>query len=357
MRLCFAYMHLVQKLPDNPLDIIGDIHGELSALVRLLQQLGYDAQGRHPQQRQLVFVGDLIDRGPDSHGVVQLVQKLVEAGNARCILGNHEINLLIDDVKDGSGWFFDERHQQDLKNYAPFKRTPPGQRQAFKDFLGSLPVALVRDDIRIVHAAWTTAAIEAVESITLGTVTEQYKMWDYAAQTTARASGLYERYLGEKERWASELEDESRPPPFLYSIAEYEATQQMINPLKVLTSGVEVQAETPFFAGNRWRFSDRVSWWDDYDEPVPVVIGHYWRLIKPMNSANMPRYTQLFKDIAPNAWHGKRHNVFCIDYSVGARWRDRKASRSVEQSRFRLAALQWPENRLVFDSGETMATI
>lgn len=357
LRLCFTYMHLVKRLPENPLDIIGDIHGEYAALVRLLTHLGYDAHGRHPQQRSLVFVGDLIDRGPDSHSVLQLVQQLVESGNAWCILGNHEINLLIDDVKDGSGWFFDERHQQDLKNYAPFRRTPSHQRQAFKDFLGSLPIALYRDDIRVVHAAWTTAAIQAVQSITLGTVAEQYKMWDYAAQTSAQASGLYDRYLSEKERWAKELESEERPPPFLYSIAEYEATQQMINPLKVLTSGVEVQADTPFFAGNRWRFSDRVSWWDDYDETVPVVIGHYWRLIKPMKSANMPRYTQLFKDIPPNAWHGKRHNVFCIDYSVGARWRDRKASRSIESSRFRLAALQWPENRLVFDSGETMGTV
>src|SRR5690606_27149293 len=155
---------------------------------RLLKQLGYDADGGHPQDRKLIFVGDLIDRGPDSHGVVKLVQKLVESGNAHCILGNHEINLLIDDVKDGSGWFFDERHQQDLKNYAPFRRTPAEQRQAFKDFLGSLPVALVRSDIRIVHAAWTTSAIEAIESVTLGTVTEQYKMWEYAAQSTAKAS-------------------------------------------------------------------------------------------------------------------------------------------------------------------------
>ncbi|HEU0230555.1 MAG TPA: metallophosphoesterase, partial [Burkholderiaceae bacterium] len=100
---------LVQHLPDGPLDIVGDIHGELSALLALLVRLGYNSQGGHPENRKLVFLGDLCDRGPDSVGVIQVVQRLVEHGNAQAILGNHELNLLIGDAKDGSGWFFDER--------------------------------------------------------------------------------------------------------------------------------------------------------------------------------------------------------------------------------------------------------
>src|SRR5690606_4871456 len=106
-------MHLIKNLPDNPLDIVGDIHGELTALQALMKQLGYDKHGNHPMDRKLVFIGDLVDRGPDSDGVIQLVQSLIEAGNAYSILGNHEINLLIDDIKDGSGWFFDERYEAD----------------------------------------------------------------------------------------------------------------------------------------------------------------------------------------------------------------------------------------------------
>ncbi len=349
-------MNLVKRLPDNPLDIIGDIHGELTALLALLERLGYDGQGQHPDDRKLVFVGDLVDRGPDSHGVVRLVQSLVKQGNAHVILGNHELNLLIDDIKDGSGWFFDERLEQDLKNYAPFQRTPENERKSIKDFLRRQPIALVRDDIRIVHAAWTTSAINAVSVIPIGTIVEQYKLWDYVAQSSAESSGLYQRYLAEKERWADALEDELHPPPFLHAIAEYEAMQQMVNPLKVLTSGVEQQASTAFFAGNRWRFSDRTNWWDDYDDTVPVVIGHYWRMLNPRKKENMPRYTQLFQDIEPTAWHGKHRNVFCVDFSVGARWRDRKAEHPIEASRFKLAALQWPENRLVFDSGEVIQT-
>lgn len=350
-------MHLVKKLPSHPLDIVGDIHGESGALDQLLQRLGYREDGSHPQQRKLVFVGDLVDRGPDSYGVVQRVQKWVQNGNAYCILGNHEINLLIDDAKDGSGWFFEERYAQDKKNYGNVQRTPEVDKPALRRFLGSLPVALVRKDIRIVHAAWTRAAIDAVSAVTLGNVTEQYKMWTFAADSSAQATGLYERYLRDRQLWAAQLENESTPPPFLDSIAEYEAMQQMVNPLKVLTSGVETRAPEAFFAGNRWRFSDRVSWWDDYEEDIPVVFGHYWRMLSPLKLKTMPRYTQMFKDIHPQAWFGKRHNVFCVDYSVGARWRDRKAKRPISESRFKLVALQWPERQLVLDTGEVLPTL
>ena len=67
---------LIQQLPAGPLDIIGDVHGELAALERLLARLGADPARGHVE-RPLVFVGDLIDRGPDSPGVVALVRSLV----------------------------------------------------------------------------------------------------------------------------------------------------------------------------------------------------------------------------------------------------------------------------------------
>src|SRR3546814_17630382 len=122
------------------------------------------------------------------------------------------------------------------------------------------------------------------------------------------------------------------------------------------TTGEEKKAVISCFAGNRWRFSDRTSWWEDYNDAPPVVIGHYWRLFNPGLFSDTARYSQLFNNIDPVSWHGKHRNVFCVDFSVGARWRDRKAGRTSAQSRFRLAALQWPENRLVFDSGESMPT-
>ncbi|MEU2263238.1 polynucleotide kinase-phosphatase [Streptomyces sp. NPDC019645] len=76
----------------GPFDIIGDIHGCSSELDTLLARLGY-VDGAHPEGRTAVFVGDLVDRGPDSPGVLRRVMGMVAAGNALCVPGNHENKL------------------------------------------------------------------------------------------------------------------------------------------------------------------------------------------------------------------------------------------------------------------------
>ncbi|WP_406339475.1 polynucleotide kinase-phosphatase [Streptomyces sp. NBC_01620] len=76
----------------GPFDIIGDIHGCSSELESLLGKLGY-VDGAHPEGRTAVFVGDLVDRGPDSPGVLRRVMSMVSTGNALCVPGNHENKL------------------------------------------------------------------------------------------------------------------------------------------------------------------------------------------------------------------------------------------------------------------------
>ena len=87
----------------GPFDVIGDVHGCRAELEALLGRLGYvlarDEQGRpvdavHPDGRRAVFVGDLVDRGPDSPGVLRLVMGMVAAGHALCVPGNHENKLV-----------------------------------------------------------------------------------------------------------------------------------------------------------------------------------------------------------------------------------------------------------------------
>ncbi|MET9579964.1 polynucleotide kinase-phosphatase [Streptomyces massasporeus] len=73
----------------GPFDIIGDIHGCAAELEALLGKLGY-VDGVHPEGRTAVFVGDLVDRGPDSPGVLRRVMAMVKSGSALCVPGNHE---------------------------------------------------------------------------------------------------------------------------------------------------------------------------------------------------------------------------------------------------------------------------
>ncbi|MBL0741421.1 polynucleotide kinase-phosphatase [Chryseolinea lacunae] len=93
-----------KKEVTGPLDIIGDVHGCFIELFELLGTLGYvvrtEAEGNlrfevtHPKGRRAVFVGDLVDRGPDSPGVLKLVMSMVKSGVAFCVPGNHDAKLL-----------------------------------------------------------------------------------------------------------------------------------------------------------------------------------------------------------------------------------------------------------------------
>jgi protein phosphatase len=83
----------------GPFDLIGDVHGCLDELSALLRELGWDvdpeaATGRHPQGRTAIFLGDLVDRGPDTPGVLRLAMNMVDAGAAIVVPGNHEQKLL-----------------------------------------------------------------------------------------------------------------------------------------------------------------------------------------------------------------------------------------------------------------------
>jgi protein phosphatase len=99
-----------RKHEHGPFDIIGDVHGCYDELVKLLAQLGYqgdfssfDSQSSiptsqslisHPDGRKVVFLGDLVDRGPKIPHVLRLVMNMVASGTALCVPGNHDDKLL-----------------------------------------------------------------------------------------------------------------------------------------------------------------------------------------------------------------------------------------------------------------------
>lgn len=132
----------------GPFDIIGDVHGCRSELEALLGRLGYDLQAaRHPEGRKAVFLGDLVDRGPDTPGVLRIVMKLVEAGAALCVPGNHEMKLLRKlrgkDVAITHGL---------AESLAQLEREPPEFRARVMDFIDGLVSHYVLDDGKLVVA-------------------------------------------------------------------------------------------------------------------------------------------------------------------------------------------------------------
>ncbi len=137
----------------GPFDIIGDIHGCRSELETLLTRLGYrlrhDEQGRpvgaaHPAGRTAVFVGDLVDRGPDSPGVLRLAMGMVADGEALCVSGNHE-NKLGRYLK-GRNVRHSHGLAETIEQLAELEESDPGFRPRAQEFIASLVSHFVLDD-------------------------------------------------------------------------------------------------------------------------------------------------------------------------------------------------------------------
>lgn len=145
----------------GPFDIIGDVHGCYDELVALLERLGYRLEARdtpdagnglsviHPQGRKVVFLGDLVARGPGIVQVLKLVMAMVEEGVALCVAGNHDAKL----VRQLRGRRVQISHGL-ADSLAQLERESPAFRQQAMTFLDSLisHYVLDRGDLVVAHA-------------------------------------------------------------------------------------------------------------------------------------------------------------------------------------------------------------
>ena len=291
------------------IDIIGDIHGELEALINLGRHLGYDTlrDWDHPDGRRLIFVGDLIDRGPRSLEVATLVHALVKQGRALCLMGNHEFNI----IEWHRGRQSPKSSNLDTISQIALNSDP---WRPVLEFFETLPIAVQLPDLRITHAAWHSDCFTQLSPVlaTSPNVALIDPFWDtfIALHSPYQKGGTFRKGLSLKNFPG---QDES--------------------PLGIFIKGYETPTDTPFLDNDgKLRRVIRTPWWQPEFSEVPrdvrLVFGHYWNMpphepnmafVPPYPSghpesrtwyhsqANIPQYGQIPLDAHTTA--------ICIDYN------------------------------------------
>lgn len=175
-------------------DLIGDIHGCHRSLLALLDLLDYKKAGnvyRHPQ-RQAIFIGDFVDRGPSQREVIETVRAMIEAGHARAVMGNHEFNAIAFATRHPkTGEYLRPHVEKNIRQHeaflAEYGNDADGYRDVIEWFKG-LPLWLEHDGLRAVHACWDNQWISKLGTARLSEDTliaaNQKGTWQYAAIDT-----------------------------------------------------------------------------------------------------------------------------------------------------------------------------
>ena len=163
-------------VPDRPIFAIGDVHGRVDLLEDLLDRIDDDTGARQPGPKTaLVLLGDYIDRGADSAGVLHLIHDLVRQlpGHMACLMGNHErmmLDFIDDPLHNGRHWMMNggdatldsfrisgvtERASDAVfvEAAAELRRALSAIERGFETWLRGLPLFWISGDVAFVHAA------------------------------------------------------------------------------------------------------------------------------------------------------------------------------------------------------------
>ena len=152
----------------NKLDFVGDIHANSKKLIALIEKLGYCKtldSWKHPENRQLVILGDFINAGLDNKQTLSILHSLWKNNTALIIIGNHEYFLAWYYFKFGKNIFISPKPAL-LKDYESilsefYKSTD--ELCEYVEWLMKLPFYIENDKFRAVHAYWSNENIEQLK--------------------------------------------------------------------------------------------------------------------------------------------------------------------------------------------------
>jgi len=269
----------------NGYDVIGDLHGQAGKLEALLAAMGYVRTGRGyrpPQGRQALFLGDLIDRGGDQLRVLEIVWSMIEAGHARCVMGNHEFNAIgyaTDDPRNPGERLRPNRGAsakcaKNRAQHAAFIAAVGDGTAAHKRWIErfrTLPVFLDLGGLRAVHGCWDDASVAALR--TAGW--DGTRALDDATLFAASAPGSALECARKRLTCGVEIpltegrsiRDKSGHEHFEVRVANWRHWATAFHEVALVPAGQEDQ-----LAGMDWPSGFML----DRIEGAPVFIGHHW---------------------------------------------------------------------------------
>ena len=323
-------------------DIIGDVHGELPALMELLGELGYTGNSgqtlAHPEGRHLIFLGDLVDRGAHSLDVCKLVASLVERGQATCVMGNHEYNLVAC-LRGING--YEKPKQSNAATVAEVHRDLDAWRPTI-DFLAELPLAIDLPDLRIIHACWHGESLGAVRPVLRPGAT--FDLSDDAATWARGHVSLTTPFCSEGLKHG--LENKSGK--------DHDPAHEI--PMK----GFEVLAPEPFKDNDgAVRKQIRATWWvgsnDVEVDDRTCVFGHYWNMpplhghFVPPHPSGHPDLRRWQRGALPDVISNQVGSVTAVDAKHVCV--DFQGVTQVSDALACIGAFRWPERDVVWACG------
>lgn len=248
------------------------------------------------RDRTAIFVGDFIDRGPKQLETIDIVRRMVEAGKAQAVMGNHEFNAIAyhADLRPHS-----LKNKEQHKAFLEAVAGDPEKHNEIVVWFLTLPLWLDLPGFRVVHACW------------------HQTFMDFLAPKLQRGNKLSRELMVESSQKPKDLSDLDTSDPSVYKAVD------------AILKGIEIPLPPPHtFTDKDGHVRDRVRvrWWsrDATTYRRAALLGDKERAVIP--DAAIPDHARIELDSGKPVFFGHywmtgelgilAKNAVCVDYSI-----------------------------------------